>query len=208
MIANPEFDITNHTALQSMFDAPAGASLAKELDHIDDNYRQWIMASPFLALATAGPQGLDCSPRGDAAGFVDVVDTKTVIIPDRRGNNRIDSLRNLIDNPQLALLFLIPGQGETLRINGRARISADPELLQRYAVAGKPPKLVLIVSVESVFFQCSRAVVRAGLWKPTSQITPGSLPTPGQILAAVSNAGIDGAAYDQALPERVKSTLY
>ncbi|WP_050464155.1 pyridoxamine 5'-phosphate oxidase family protein [Herbaspirillum autotrophicum] len=208
MISNPEFDITTHSALQAMFDAPAGASLAKELDHIDDNYRQWIAASPFLALATAGPQGLDCSPRGDPAGFVDVVDAKTVIIPERRGNNRIDSLRNLIENPQLALLFLIPGQGETLRINGRARISADPALLQRYAIAGKLPKLVLIVTVEAAFFQCSRAVVRAGLWNPAAQIKPGSLPTPGQILSAATNAGIDGAAYDQALPERVKSSLY
>ena len=208
MISNPEFDITTHAALQAMFDAPVGASLAKELDHIDDNYRQWIAASPFLALATAGPKGLDCSPRGDPAGFVDVVDAKTVIIPERRGNNRIDSLRNLIENPQLALLFLIPGQGETLRINGRARISADPALLQRYAMVGKLPKLVLIVTVEAAFFQCSRAVVRAGLWKTATQINPGSLPTPGQILSAVTNAGIDGAAYDQALPERVKSTLY
>src|SRR5450830_1756389 len=161
MLADHPFDITSVAALESLFGQPAGASLAKELDHIDDNYRQWIAASPFLALATAGPKGLDCSPRGDPAGFVDVVDAKTVIIPERRGNNRIDSLRNLIENPQLALLFLIPGQGETLRINGRARISADPVLLQRYAVAGKFPKLVLIVTVEAAFFQCSRAVVRA-----------------------------------------------
>jgi len=208
MLADHPFDITSVAALESLFGQPAQASLAKELDHIDDYYRQWVAASPFLALATAGPDGLDCSPRGDPRGVVDVVDSHTVILPERRGNNRIDSLRNLIGDPRVALLFLIPGQGETLRINGRARISTEPALLARYAMEGKPPKVVLVIAVDTVFFQCSRAVARAGLWDAARHVQRGSLPTPGQILEQASQAAINGAAYDQALPERVKTTLY
>jgi len=208
MLAHNQFDITSVAALEALFGTPAQASLAKELDHIDANYRQWIAASPFVALATCGPDGLDCSPRGDPRGFIDVVDAHTIILPERRGNNRIDSLRNLIGDPRLALLFLIPGLGETLRVNGRARISCDPALLERYAMDGKPPKAVLVVTVAAVFFQCSRAVVRAGLWDVSRHVGRGSLPTPGQILEQVSDCAIDGAAYDSALPERVRTTLY
>ncbi|WP_432722752.1 pyridoxamine 5'-phosphate oxidase family protein [Jeongeupia wiesaeckerbachi] len=208
MPADAQFDIRNTAALEALFDAPAAASLAKELDHVDDFYRQWIAASPFVALATVGAGGLDCSPRGDSAGFVDVIDATTLILPERRGNNRIDSLRNLIADPRIALLFLIPGLGETLRINGRARISADPALLERYAVGGKPPKVVLVITVEAVFFQCSRAVVRAGLWDAARHIDRHSLPTPGQILQRASESAIDGAAYDAALPGRIRDTLY
>jgi len=208
MLADAQFDITSVAALEALFGQPAQASLAKELDHINDHYHRWIAASPFLALATVGEGGLDCSPRGDPRGFVDVVDAHTVVIPDRRGNNRIDSLRNLVADPRVALLFLIPGHGETLRINGRARISSDPALLARYAVDGKAPRVALVVAVETVFFQCSRAVVRAGLWDAARHVEKGSLPTPGQILEQASRAAIDGAAYDSALPERVRTTLY
>ncbi|MFL9927105.1 pyridoxamine 5'-phosphate oxidase family protein [Herbaspirillum lusitanum] len=206
--ADPQFDITSSAQLEALFGQPGEASLLKELDYLHPHYRRWIEAAPFLALATAGPEGLDCSPRGDPAGFVDVLDEKTLVIPDRRGNNRIDSLRNLVRDPRLALLFLIPGQGETLRVNGRARISTDPQLLENYAVDGKLPKLLLIVAVEAVFFQCSRAVVRAGLWDAGQHVARGRLPSPGQILSATSQESIDGAAYDSALPERVRSTLY
>lgn len=208
MLADRQFDITSTAALEDLFGQPVPASLAKELDHIDDYYRQWIAASPFLALATVGPDGLDCSPRGDPRGFVDVVDTKTVILPERRGNNRIDSLRNLTKDARLAMLFLIPGLGETLRINGRARISADPSLLERYAIDGKAPKVVLVVTVDAVFFQCARAIARASLWDASRHVERSSLPTPGQILERASPAGIDGTAYDNALPERVRTTLY
>ena len=208
MLPDHQFDIGSVEALEALFGQPAQASLAKELDHIDEYYRQWIAASPFLALATVGPDGLDCSPRGDPRGFVDVVDANTVILPERRGNNRIDSLRNLITDPRVALLFLIPGLGETLRINGRARISTDPVLLARYAMDGKQPKVVLVIGVETIFFQCSRAVARAGLWDASRHVGRGSLPTPGQILERASKSAIDGAAYDGALPERVKTTLY
>lgn len=204
----PAYDITDTTTLEQLFDSVNEISLLKELDHIDANYRAWIAASPFCALATAGPGGLDCSPRGDERGFVRVLDRKTLLIPDRRGNNRIDSLRNIIADPRVALLFLIPGLGETLRVNGRCLLNTDPELCAELAVAGKPPRLVLVVSVESVFFQCSRALVRSRLWDPAMQVAPGSLPTPGKILEDISRARIDGAAYDRDLPDRVRKTLY
>src|SRR6478672_11821566 len=200
--SDPQFDIDSLQALDALFDKPGEASVVKEIDHIDANYRALIEAAPFVALATVGAAGMDCSPRGDAPGFVRVLDEKTLLLPDRRGNNRIDSLRNLLHDPRVALLFLIPGVGEALRINGRARISVDPALLKREEVDGKPPKVVLLIEVDSVFFQCSRAVARAGLWDPASQVDRARLPTPGQILSGVTDARIDGDAYDRALPQR------
>jgi uncharacterized protein len=210
----PAYDITDITALEQRFDTVKEVSLLKELDHVDANYAAWIAAAPFCVLATAGPGGLDCSPRGDAPGFVRLLDGKTLLLPDRRGNNRIDSLRNIIADPRVSLLFLIPGQGETLRVNGRCLLNADPELCAELAVAGKAPTLLLVVSVESVYFQCSRALVRSKLWDPALHVAPGELPTPGKILADISqrcpstSPGIDGAQYDRELPARVRSTLY
>jgi len=207
-------DISEYSQLEPLFDAVRDASILKELDHVDANYAAWIAASPFFVLATHGADGLDCSPRGDEPGFVRLLDPKTLVIPDRRGNNRIDSLRNVLMDPRIALLFMIPGQGETLRVNGRCRINRDPDVLNTFAVAGKQPKLVLVVSVESVFFQCSRALVRSKLWDPAAQVAPGTLPTPGQILADITSQHVDlhrrvdGAAYDRELPERIKMTLY
>ena len=194
--------------LEALFGQPGEAALKKEVPYLHPAYRALIEASPFAVLSTIGPGGLDASPRGDPPGFVAVQDEKTLLLPERRGNNRIDSLRNIVADPRVALLFLIPGQGETLRINGRARISSDPALLARYAVDGKAPRVALVVAVETVFFQCSRAVVRAGLWDAARHVEKGSLPTPGQILEQASRAAIDGAAYDSALPERVRTTLY
>ncbi len=131
-----------------------------------------------------------------------------MLLPDRRGNNRIDSLRNIIADPRVALLFLIPGVGETLRVHGTAEIRADDDLLSRFAVAGQRPRTVLRITVSSVFFQCSRAVIRAGLWNPDSRIDRSHLPSVGTVFRALSEAAIDGEAYDQALPDRVANTLY
>ena len=158
-------------ALERLYGEPAEVSVIKEIDHIHPDYRAFIEASPFVVLATSGPGGLDASPRGDPAGFVAVEDEKTLIIPDRRGNKRIDSLRNLIADDRIGLLFLIPGVAETLRVNGRAAISVDPALLARFSVDGKAPVSVLVVRVEAVYFQCSRALVRSGL-RLTSLIPP------------------------------------
>src|SRR5690606_35579931 len=145
-------------------------------DRVVPVYRALIEAAPFAVLATNGPDGLDCSPRGDGPGFVDVRDETTLLLPDRRGNNRIDSLRNIVHDPRVALLFLIPGMGETLRVNGRASISVDPDLLARFAVSERAPRTVLIISVDTVFFQCSRAILRSHLWNPESHVARASLP--------------------------------
>ena len=201
--------ITSLAALEALYDqSPAQASILKETDRVVPVYRALIEASPFAALATRGPEGLDCSPRGDGPGFVRVRDDRTLLLPDRRGNNRIDSLRNIVRDPQVALLFLIPGLGETLRVNGRAAISVEPGLLESFSVDGKAPKSVLVIAVEAVYFQCARAIARSDLWNPHKHVARSALPSAGQILAALSRSGFDGEAYDRALPERQRATLY
>lgn len=184
------------------------ASTVKEVDRIIEPYARLIEASPFVTLATCGPEGLDCSPRGDGPGFVRVLDDRTLALPDRRGNNRIDSLRNIVRDPRVALLFLIPGSGTTLRLNGRAVIDDDADLLQSFAVDGKAPRTALVVTVGSVYFQCARAIIRSALWNPERHVAPGSIPSPGDILAAASSARIDGEAYDREWPERAARSLW
>ena len=203
-----EHQITNIATLERLYGTASGAAVEKEINYIHPHYRALIAASPFVVLATSGPEGLDTSPRGDAAGFVIVEDEKTLLLPDRRGNNRVDSLRNIITNPHVALLFLIPGVGETLRVNGRAMISTAPALLDRFSVGGKPPRSVIVVRVDTVFFQCSRAVFRAQLWDPAQHIDRGSLPSLGTMLADISQSRINAANYDRGLYERLKSALY
>ena len=200
--------ITDITTLERLYGAPSGAAVEKEVDYIHPHYRTLIAASPFVVLATSGPDGLDASPRGDAAGFVIVADDRTLLIPDRRGNNRVDSLRNIITNPHVALLFLIPGVGETLRVNGRAMISTAPALLDRFSVGGKLPRSVIVVRVDTVFFQCSRAIFRSRLWDPAQQIDRGSLPSLGTMLADIRQPRIDEANYDAGLYDRLKGALY
>jgi len=180
----------------------------KETDRITKAYRALVEASPFFALATNGPNGLDCSPRGDPKGFVRVVDDKTIVVPDRRGNNRIDSMRNLISDPRVALLFLIPGVSETLRIMGRATISTDPELCASFTMQGKAPRSVLVIAVDQVFFQCAKAIVRSKLWDPAIQVERSSLPTAGTILAEISGGKVGGEEHDRIAPERMKATIY
>ena len=203
-----EHRITNIAELDRLYGAPEGAAVEKEINYLHPHYRAMIAASPFVVLATSGPEGLDTSPRGDAAGFVTVEDEKTLLIPDRRGNNRVDSLRNIIANPHVALLFLIPGVGETLRVNGRAIISTAPTLLDRFSVGGKLPRSVIVVRVDTVFFQCSRAVLRAKLWDPAQHIDRGSLPSLGTMLEDISQSRIDAAKYDSGLYERLQAALY
>lgn len=190
-------------------DAPVAAATVKVSPVVTADYARLIAASPFVALATVGPEGLDCSPRGDAAGFVAVEDGgATLLLPDRRGNNRIDSLRNVVRDPRVALLFLIPGSGTTLRVNGAGAISADPALLARFAVEGAAPRTVLVVTVSEVYFQCARAIVRSGLWDPARHVDPATLPTPGAMLAGLSAGTVGGRAYDEAWPARAAATLW
>jgi PPOX class probable FMN-dependent enzyme len=194
--------------LAALLGPVAEASMRKEVPFIHPHYRAMIEASPFFILATSGPDGLDASPRGDPAGFVVVEDEKTLLVPERRGNNRADSLHNLIADPRVALLFLIPGVGETLRVNGTARITVDPGLLQRFPMQGKPQKCVLVVTVKTVFFQCARALQRSRLWEPVLSGAPRPVPTTGAILEALSAGAIDGEGYDRDLPRRQRETLY
>ncbi|USX17350.1 pyridoxamine 5'-phosphate oxidase family protein [Oxalobacteraceae bacterium OTU3CAMAD1] len=200
--------IATVTELEALFGPPATASIAKEAAFIHPHYATLIAASPFAVLATNGPDGLDASPRGDAPGFVVVEDDTTLLLPERRGNNRIDSMRNLVVDPRVALLFLIPGHGETLRVQGRASIVVAPALLERFAINGSAPKCVLVIKVESVFFQCARAVLRSRLWDPAAAVRDTPLPSPGAILAALSDNTIDGGKYDAELPARQRTTLY
>ena len=202
------YRITDATTLAALYGAPSEGSIRKEVDHIPPVYRAFIEAAPFVALATSGPDGMDVSPRGDPAGFVAIEDERTLLIPDRRGNNRTDTLRNLIHDPRLALLFLIPGVGETLRVNGRGAISVAPDLLARFPAQGKLPRSVIVMSVERVYFQCPKALVRSELWNPAKHVARSALPSAGTILAALTAGAVGGAEYDAAYPARLKETIY
>jgi len=194
--------------LEAIYGRPMETSVIKEVDRLTPEYRRLIEASPFVALASAGPDGLDCSPRGDLAGFVRIADERTLLMPDRQGNNRIDTLRNIVRDPRVALLFLIPGSGTTLRINGSAHLSIEPELLASFTMEGKQPRSVTVIEIERVYFQCARAIVRAELWNPQKHVDPKTLPTPGKILAALSDNRIGGETYDCEWPERAKKSLW
>jgi PPOX class probable FMN-dependent enzyme len=194
--------------LEAIYGRPNEASTVKVADRITPLYRVLIEKSPFAALATCGPEGLDCSPRGDRTGLVRIHDEKTLMMPDRRGNNRVDSLRNIVRDPKIALLFLIPGSGSTLRVNGRARVSADADLLASFEVDGKAPRTVIVMTVDEIYFQCARAIVRSDLWNPDKRVDPRSLPTPGQILADMSENRVGGEQYDREWPERARQTMW
>jgi PPOX class probable FMN-dependent enzyme len=195
-------------ALELLYGQPNEASTVKVADRVTPQYRRLIDKSPFVVLATCGPEGLDCSPRGDLPGFVRVHDDTTLMMPDRRGNNRVDSLRNIVRDPRVALLFLIPGSGSTLRVNGRAQVSTDPDLLASFTMAGKTPRTVIVMRVDEIYFQCARAIVRSELWNPDRRVDPAELPTPGQILAGMSENRIGGEAYDREWPERARTSLW
>ncbi|MFM0737358.1 pyridoxamine 5'-phosphate oxidase family protein [Paraburkholderia xenovorans] len=200
--------LTTLDQLEAIYGQPHERAVRKEIPYVNEDYRALIEASPFVVLATAGPEGLDCSPRGDAPGFVRVLDEHTLALPDRVGNNRIDSLRNIIAGPQLALLFIIPGVGESLRVNGRGRISSQPELLDSFAVDGKLPRTVLLVDVDAVYFHCSKALVRSKLWDPARHVERSSLPSAGEIHRRINGASFDATTYDREFAERIRTTLY
>ncbi|MGY3617579.1 pyridoxamine 5'-phosphate oxidase family protein [Bradyrhizobium sp. USDA 10063] len=194
--------------LEAIYGFPNDASTVKVADHITPPYRILIETSPFAVLATVGPEGIDCSPRGDLPGFVRIHDEKTLMMPDRRGNNRVDSLRNIVRDSRIALLFLIPGSGTTLRVNGRAHLSIDPDLLASFKMEGKTPRSVIVMTVDEIYFQCARAIVRADLWNPDKRVDPRTLPTPGQILASMSEDKVGGETYDREWPERARQTMW
>lgn len=200
--------ITTEAELEALYGEVGPASTAKVARCVTPHYAAMIAASPFAVLATCGPEGLDCSPRGDRPGFVRVQDERTLLLPDRRGNNRIDSLRNVVRDPRMALMFLIPGSGNALRVNGRAHLDADPERLASFAVDGKAPRSVMVIAVGEVYFQCARAIVRSRLWDPAGHVDPRTLPSPGTILAAMSGDRVGGPDYDASWAERARQTMW
>ena len=194
--------------LEALYEAPVKTSIIKEVDHLTALHREYVAAAPFVVVATSGPGGLDCSPRGDPAGFVRVVDERTLLMPDRRGNNRLDTLRNLVVDPRIGLLFLVPGVGVTLRVNGTAQLSTELALRESFAVGDKQPTTVIVVTTTSVYTQCPKALIRSRLWDPTQHRDPAELPTVGQIMEAITECAFDGEAHDAAYPERIRQTIY
>ncbi|WP_424929643.1 pyridoxamine 5'-phosphate oxidase family protein [Amaricoccus tamworthensis] len=199
--------ITTLDQLTSLYGSPGDTSLKKVSDALTPAYRRMIEAAPFIALASCGPEGLDCSPRGDRGAAVTVIDDRTVAIPDRRGNRRLDTLRNLVNDPRCAILFLIPGVNECIRINGTAVLCTDPDLTARFEVDGIPPTCVILVTINEVYFQCARALIRSGLWDPALHRDRGSLPSAGEMTKSAFDA-FDAIAYDAELPDRQARTLY
>ncbi len=200
--------ITTTEQLESLYGEPMPRAITKELDQISDHYRAFIEKAPFVVVATSGPEGLDCSPRGDPPGFVRVPDDKTVLIPDRSGNNRVDTLRNIVRDPRISLLFLIEGVGETIRVNGIAVIDTDPQLRESFMMKGKLPRSVITVTVEKIYFQCQKALVRAKLWEVDAQIPRTDLPSTGAMLQALSDETFDGNQYDRTYRKHLKKSIY
>jgi hypothetical protein len=203
--------ISSEADLRARFKAPSDLAQRKQLDHLDHHCRRFIALSPFLCLATAGEGGIDNSPRGDAPGFVEVLDARTLLIPDRPGNNRLDSLANIIRNPQVGLLFLIPGVTETLRVNGRARIVTQPEILDRFAVNGRSPSVAILVETEEVFLHCSKALIRSRLWQEDAKVDRKVLPSLGRMIAEAADrqpAAATVADYDARIAKSIEEALY
>ncbi|MGY6163858.1 pyridoxamine 5'-phosphate oxidase family protein [Paraburkholderia strydomiana] len=203
-----EHVISDVEQLEAIYGCPHERALWKEIDHLNDDYCAFVRASPFVILASVGADGTDCSPKGDPAGFVSIVDRRTLVIPDRPGNNRIDNLRNIVIDPRVSLLFLVPGVGETLRVNGTAQISVDPQLLAAFEINGKLPRTAIVITVRTAYFHCSKALVRSDLWNTTTHVNRNSLPSAGQMHRRLSGGVFDGETYDRELPERTLAGLY
>jgi PPOX class probable FMN-dependent enzyme len=200
--------ISSEAELSEMYGSPLERSLRKQIDRLDDYCRAFIAASPLVIIGTQGESAADNSPRGDLPGFVKVADDHTLLIPDRRGNNRLDTLRNLVRNPMIGLLFLVPGVHETFRVNGEAVISRDPALAGQFAMQDKAPRTVIVVKVKEAYVQCSRALVRADIWNPAKHAQAGSVPSMGCMLAAHTGGFVDARAFDEEAKVRVPTTLY
>jgi uncharacterized protein len=198
--------IETREELRALYGAPSERAVRKQLAYLDKHCRHFVARSPFLVLSSTGPNGADVTPRGDPPGFVEVLDEKRLLIPDRAGNNRIDSLENFLHDDRVGLLFFIPGVDETLRVNGRARIVVGPEL-ERMALNGKTPKTALLVEVEEAFLQCAKALMRSKLWDSATRIDRKTFPSLGQILADQLREG-NAAELDRSLAEAYQKRLY
>lgn len=190
--------IGDETAFRSLIGPPKPASLLKLTDRLTPLSRQFIEASPFVCIATARPDGgLDVSPRGDPPGFVRVLDERTLLLPERPGNRIADTLTNLLEDPRIALLFLIPGIGDTFRVNGEAELVDEPELLAPSAIEGKVPRLGILVSIQEAYTQCPKAMIRSDLWNPEHHIERSELPSSGEILRSLHGEEFDASEYDR-----------
>ena len=195
--------------LETIYDQkPVLASIAKEIDYLIPQYQKLIELSPFVSLATIGHGGLDCSPRGDHKGFVRVLDPKTLAMPDRRGNNRIDSLRNIVADPRVALLFFIPGSGTTFRVNGKAYLTTDQSLCESFAVEANLPRSIIIIKVEAAYTQCARAILRSNLWDASKHVEKSDVPTIGEMLETVTQGKINAEEYNSNWPLRAKTSMW
>lgn len=201
-------DVSSVEQLEAIYGKPGERALWKELTYLNEDYQAFVKACPFVVLASVSDEGTDCSPKGDPAGFVQILDERTLAVPDRPGNNRVDNLRNIIADPRVSLLFLIPGIGETLRVNGRARISVDPDLLSRFDVDGKLPRTVIVVSIDRVYFHCAKAIVRSHLWDQATQIARDCLPSTGAMHRRLSGGHFDAETYDRDLQKNTVAGLY
>jgi PPOX class probable FMN-dependent enzyme len=199
--------ITTVEQLKAIYDGVSEASLVKVTSGLTPEYRRMIEAAPFVALSTVGPEGLDCSPRGDLGGVVRVRDDRTLLLPDWRGNNRVDSLINIVRDPRVALMFLVPGSNTAMRVNGRAVVSVDPALLESFEMDGRHPRSVTVVTTQEVYFQCARALIRSQIWNPEQNVDPASLPTPGTLLKA-AKADFDSETYDREWSDRAAKTMW
>jgi hypothetical protein len=193
------------TELREVLGEPNELVKAKVADRLNPLTRQFVERSPFVVVATGRPDGgLDVSPRGDPAGFVRILDDRTLLLPDRPGNKLADTLTNLLEDDRIALLFLVPGIGDTFRVNGRARIVDDPELLAPSAVEGKAPSLGLLVTVDEAYTQCPKALIRSDLWNPEKHVSRDELPSSGEILRATADPDLDVEEYEDARAERYR----
>ncbi|MEM7631250.1 MAG: pyridoxamine 5'-phosphate oxidase family protein [Pseudomonadota bacterium] len=197
--------IEDIAALEALYGTPGQPSLRKVADHLTPLYRKWIMAARFAVLTTVGPAGTDGSPRGDDGPVVTELDPKTLAMPDWRGNNRLDSLRNIVSDGRVSLMFMVPGSNTVVRVNGTARLTADSALRAQFERRGRQPATVIVIRIAEVYTQCARAVIRAGLW---SRDDAEGLPSAGDILAEVSQGEEGGAAYDAAWPARAAKTMW
>ena len=213
MEIDPNHVIRTADELDGLYGPALERSVRKQLDRLDDYCRAFIAASPMVIMGTqggaaSGRGAADASPRGDVAGFVKVADDHTLLIPDRRGNNRVDTLRNLVENPAIGLLFLVPGVNETFRVNGEAILSRDPALTELFTMQGKTPRTVIVVKVKEAYIHCSRALVRADLWNPAKSAGPRAVPTMGTVMAAHTRGFVDAHSFDEEAKVRVPVTLY
>ncbi|MBL6456697.1 pyridoxamine 5'-phosphate oxidase family protein [Belnapia sp. T6] len=200
------FAVATLEQLATLYDPPRELVLKKVIPRLEPKAMAFIAASPFAILATVGPDGVHASPRGDDPGFIVPLDDRTLALPDRRGNNRLDALRDIIANPAVALLFLVPGVGEALRVNGTARITADPSLRERFTAQGKVPTTVVLVTVREAYMQCAKSVMRSKLWGERAR--PRAVPSMGELIAAHTGGAVDPASYDAEAPQRLRDIMY